>query len=42
MDRQRSHQIREEIVGDCYGGGNALQNGNKEVLEEAAVNRKRG
>ena len=41
MDRQRSHQKREEKVGDSCGGGNALQKGNKEVLEEAAGNRKR-
>ena len=40
-ERERSHQKREEKVGDFYGGGNALQNGNKEVLKEAAGNRKR-
>ena len=28
-------------VGDSYGGGNALQNGNKEALEEAAGNCRR-
>ena len=41
MERQRSHQKREEKVGDSFGGVYALQNGNKEMLKEAAGNRKR-
>ena len=41
MERQRSHQKREEKVGDSFGGVYVLQNGNKEVLKEAAGNRKR-
>ena len=39
-DRERSHQKREEKVGDSYGGGKALQNVKEEVPEEAAGNRK--
>ena len=38
---QRNHQKREATFGDSHGGGNALQNGNKEALKEAAGNRKR-
>ena len=40
-EREKKPSKTRGKVGDSYGGGNALQNGNKEVLEEAAVNRKR-
>ena len=40
-EREKKPSKTRGQVGDSYGGGNALQNGNKEVLEEAAVNRKR-
>ena len=39
--RERSHQKREEKVGDSYGGGNALQNGEQRSVWRSCGNLKR-
>ena len=41
MEGAEKPSKREAKCGDSYGGGNALQNGNKEALREAAGKRKR-